>query len=223
MNRIGWDPIWEEVFIQQEWGKYPGESLIRFIARNYYKLNRPDVKILEIGCGAGANIWYMSREGFDVYGIDGSETAIGKASQLLVDENLSAKLTVGDIIQLPYADGFFDAVVDVECICCNSINDSKKILSEVTRILKPSGQFYSRTFSEKMYVGKQNFRISALEYNNISDGPLAGKGFVRLMDNESIDILYGSQFKILSIDRSDITVSNGEVAISEWIIVSQKK
>ena len=74
-----------------------------------------------------------------------------------------------------------------------------------------------------MYVGKQNFRISALEYNNISDGPLAGKGFVRLMDNESIDILYGSQFKILSIDRSDITVSNGEVAISEWIIVSQKK
>ena len=25
-----WDPIWEKVFLESPWGKYPGESLIQF-------------------------------------------------------------------------------------------------------------------------------------------------------------------------------------------------
>lgn len=32
-----WDPIWEKVFKDNEWGKYPGENLIQFVARNFYK------------------------------------------------------------------------------------------------------------------------------------------------------------------------------------------
>lgn len=59
------DNIWNSVFKNQEWGKYPSEDLIRFIARNFYSIkNRLDVKVLEIGCGPGANIWFLAREGF---------------------------------------------------------------------------------------------------------------------------------------------------------------
>ena len=62
---------WEEIFKTQGWGKYPPEELIRFIARKYsHEPNRKSIKILEIGCGPGANIWYLAREGFTVYGID---------------------------------------------------------------------------------------------------------------------------------------------------------
>ncbi|EDP6584064.1 class I SAM-dependent methyltransferase, partial [Campylobacter jejuni] len=28
--------IWENIFSQKEWGKYPSENLIRFIAKNFY-------------------------------------------------------------------------------------------------------------------------------------------------------------------------------------------
>jgi len=70
-----WDQVWESVFKQQEWGKYPGESLIKFVARNFYKNDRKRVSLLEIGCGPGANIWFMAREGFNVTGIDGSQIA----------------------------------------------------------------------------------------------------------------------------------------------------
>lgn len=63
--------IWDMVFSNQEWGKYPSEDLIRFIARNFYKVeNRKNVKILELGCGPGANIWYLAREGFSFCGVD---------------------------------------------------------------------------------------------------------------------------------------------------------
>lgn len=91
MDIEAWDPIWEEVFHSQEWGKYPGESLIRFIARNFYKRNRKEVRILEIGCGTGANIWYLCREGFSAYGIDGSKKAVSLANNRIKTEGLTAR------------------------------------------------------------------------------------------------------------------------------------
>jgi len=99
-----WDPIWETVFKDHEWGKYPGENLIQFIARNFYKKERKKVNLLEIGCGPGANIWFIAREGFHVTGIDGSETAIVKAKARLQKENLDAQLFIGDISNLPFED-----------------------------------------------------------------------------------------------------------------------
>ena len=31
-----WDKGWDKIFSTAEWGKYPGEELIRFIARNFF-------------------------------------------------------------------------------------------------------------------------------------------------------------------------------------------
>ena len=83
---MSWDRTWEKVFKENEWGKYPDENFIRFLARNFYKKDRKNIRILEIGCGPGANIWYMAREGFDVYGIDGSSIAIERARTRLKTE-----------------------------------------------------------------------------------------------------------------------------------------
>ena len=33
---MSWDPVWENVFQNQSWGKYPSENLVRFVARNFY-------------------------------------------------------------------------------------------------------------------------------------------------------------------------------------------
>ena len=68
--------IWNKIFTQKEWGRYPSENLIKFIAKNFYHLKRSEINILEIGCGPGANIWYLSREGFISHGIDISSVAI---------------------------------------------------------------------------------------------------------------------------------------------------
>src|SRR5690349_11778017 len=98
-----WDPIWETVFKSQEWGKYPPEQVIRFVARNFYAArDRKSVRILDLGCGTGACAWYMAREGFSVSGIDGSETAVRTAMLRLSEENLSADLRVGDYLHLPW-------------------------------------------------------------------------------------------------------------------------
>lgn len=217
-----WDTIWDEVFKSQEWGKYPSESLIQFVARNFYKSERGDIRILEVGCGTGANLWYISREGFQAYGVDGSDVAIKKANDRMISENLTVNLQVSDIVNLPFSNNFFDVVIDVECIYCNNSENTKIILEEIKRVLKPDGKFYSRTFSDKMFIGANIKENIYLEYLDVEDGPLKGKGFVRLSSKDTINDLYGRCFKIESIDYLEYTQYNEKYLIKEWVIISGK-
>jgi len=222
-NNGSWDPVWEQVFQAQEWGKYPGESLIQFIARNFYRRTRKEVSLLEVGCGPGANIWFMAREGFNVTGIDGSKTAIERAKTRLFNDGLNAKLIVGDIMNLPFQRLEFEAVIDNECLYANNEANSLIILSEINRVLKKDGLFYSRTFSNDMFVGKRKNKKSLFEFQNITEGPLSGKGFVRLIDEQQIRNIYGKYFNVISIDKLEYTQYNGKELISEFIIICKKK
>ena len=60
--------IWQNIFENKEWGKYPSETLIRFIARNFYNVSdRKAINILELGLGTGTNLWFCAREGFTLH------------------------------------------------------------------------------------------------------------------------------------------------------------
>lgn len=53
------DEVWENIHATQEWGKYPSEQVIRFVARNYYGKERHSIKMLDFGVGGGTTpgIW----------------------------------------------------------------------------------------------------------------------------------------------------------------------
>ena len=72
-----------------------------------------------------------------------------------------------------------------------------------------------------MYIGKRREEVGHNEYNSISDGPLAGKGFVRLVSRKDIEDIY-FPFKITSVDRLTCTRDNGKITVDEWIIVGGK-
>ncbi len=55
------------------------EELVRFVSRCEPIEVRGLRKFLDLGCGAGANLWMLAREGFDAYGIDSSPTALNLA------------------------------------------------------------------------------------------------------------------------------------------------
>ena len=78
-------------------------------------------------------------------------------------------------------------------------------------------------YNEVIHVGKTQTKVGHLEYKDISDGPIAGKGFARFMDKAEISSLYGMFFTIRSIDKLEYTIDNGSMKVSEWIIVSQKR
>ena len=163
---------------------YPNESLIQFIASRYFKIpeaERKKIRILEVGCGSGANLWMLSKEGFDTYGVDSSETGINLATRHIRDKwNVDATLCTGSFTQLPYEDSCFDAVIDVVSLQCINLDDSSLALQEIHRILKPEGVFFSYRLSDHSVISDHSGgrRIDAATIDNIDDitQPLANNG-----------------------------------------------
>lgn len=75
----------------------PTPELIDWI--NYFKINKND-KICEVGCGEGRDTLNLSSLGYDVLGIDISESAIEKCMEIAKSKNLDAKFKVLDATEL---------------------------------------------------------------------------------------------------------------------------
>ena len=59
---------WQEWHIRGFCPRYPHEKVIQFSLRNFQnKELRQDTKVLDVGCGAGADIVFFAQEGFDVF------------------------------------------------------------------------------------------------------------------------------------------------------------
>lgn len=202
-----WDPVWESIYASREWGKYPPEELIRFIARNFYHVAvRRAVRILDLGCGSGAASWYVSREGFSAYGIDGSASAIARAQARFKNEGLAASFTTGDMAALPYPPAFFDAVIDICAIQHNASENAQKILGEVFRVLKPGGKIFSMLISSQSRFAPDT-------------NPFEGKGFVQLYTEDAVRTVF-APFKNLGIDTSTYTDLGNTV--SHFVVKGEK-
>lgn len=221
MKEQAFDPNWEKIYSSREWGKYPYIEIVKFVARNFYNKDRENTKILDVGCGTGSHVWYLSKEGFQAFGIDGSKTAIQKGKERLESENLKGNLVVGDILELPYENNVFNGVLDNACLYANNEEHTKTILKEIQRVLKNKGLFYSRTFGIKQNLGKDFNKLNKYEFENITEGALAGNNFARLVDENKIKELYGKFFKIKSIDIINHTENNGNSEVFEFQIICE--
>ena len=222
VSKSSWDPVWEEVFQKQEWGKYPPEHVIRFVVRNWGKTPQRDaVRLLDLGCGPGACTWYMTREGFSVSAIDGSPTAIDRLVKRLAAENLKAETVVRSYEQLPWADEIFDGVVDNVSLCCNRFAKCKQVVAEAARTLKPGGRFCSANFTPRTWGYGLGDLVEPNAFTNISEGPLAGKGFSLFMSREQIDELY-APFSEVDIETLSYTVGGMTHLIELWVVNCKK-
>jgi len=219
--------IWEKVFVENEWGKYPETALIRFIARNFYKsANRAKVNILELGCGPGANLWYLTREGFSVSAIEYSKTAAERGTARLRAENLIDRLSsikIGDYFDAvsEFPNDFFDAVIDYESLYCNSFDKTKSIIDKVVQKLKPGGLFFSVTFAD----GTWGFEGEEKEYHAVfaTEGPLADKGFSRYSTRDDVMTLYNTpRLELISLEKLEKQLNNGK-SVKEWIVEARRR
>jgi SAM-dependent methyltransferase len=220
---MSWDPVWEDVFRHQAWGKYPGEDLIRFVARHFYgAIDRRQIKLLEVGCGPGANLWFMAREGFSIYGIDGSQTAIDQARERLDAEcpGWKGQLWCGDMGQIPVEDGFFAAVIDNEAVYCNAYQTSRQIYQEMARVTHKGGMLYARTFARGSW-GSDTGETLGHNAWRVAEGPLLNKGYARFTDHDEIEDLFQG-FRIQEVELLLRSMENKSHEIKEWIILGEK-
>jgi 2-polyprenyl-3-methyl-5-hydroxy-6-metoxy-1,4-benzoquinol methylase len=102
--------------------------------------------------------------GFQVSGVDFSETAIEMARRNAVAAGLSIDFTVGDCLTLSqFAAREFDVVVDNHVLhCVIGRADRESFLQTACRVLKVGGVFFSETMSAEGPIDMQAFSIDPL-------------------------------------------------------------
>lgn len=214
---------WENIFAQRAWGAYPPEELVRFIARSFRAVpDRSQVRVLEIGCGPGPNIWFLTREGYAAAGIDGSPTAIRQAEARLEAENLPpADLKVGNFASLPWPDGSFDAVLDIEALYANRMQAIRATLAETLRVLKPGGLFFGKMFADESTGSASGEELEPGTRGKPASGPCIGNEVAHFFTRGELDTLFAG-FSRLAVDRVHRTDAGGGLDIVEWLVHAQK-
>jgi SAM-dependent methyltransferase len=89
-------------------------------------------RILDVGCGTGANLLMLSKFG-DAEGVDVSEDALAFCRERGLEN-----VKLGAAEQLPYDDGTFDLVTALDVV--EHLDDDLAGLREMRRVLRPGGR-----------------------------------------------------------------------------------
>ena len=210
--------------------RYPNEELCRFLGKNFFckttKNERGNIKILEVGCGSGANLWMLVEEGFDVYGLDFAKEAIELCQQRV---GPNAKLRTGNMLDTKYEDNFFDVVLDVFSANTFIHQDYLIFLKETARIIKPGGIFFFFTpcCTSKAFIEHEPAQLlDKYTLNGIyrTDSPYAGNKYpFHFLDAELADRLLGEVgFSRISLNRVTRTHHDLEEPLSHLVGVYKK-
>lgn len=168
-------------------------------------------RVLDLGCGSGRHTVYLTRNGFKVYGIDIAEEGIKITKEWLKREKLQANLKVDSIYKkLPYKDNFFDAIISTNTIHHTKIEDIRKAIKEIERILRPKGLLFITVRKRKLKklwpkstiiekYGKQKTRYKVIRHRTYT--PIEGeeKGLVHYLFNKNLIRKEFKNFKIYNI------------------------
>lgn len=162
----GWD--WEKAY-QSPW-LVPCEDSY-YLANKWSDLGFKNV--LDLGAGLGRHSILFSKHGFNTSAIDLSVYAMNNLKQWSEKENLNIDIKVGDMVALPYADNSFDSVFACHVISHTDTAGTKKVISEIERVLKPGGEIYISMCSKEAWEFKEaGFpKIDENTILNTLDGP----------------------------------------------------
>lgn len=202
--------------------RWPYTEVVSKVIRETGTTERKKLKVLETGCGAGNNIWFLAAEGYEAYGIDYSSSAIDYAAKRLKEEGLQAELEVGDISNLPWPDDYFDIVIDRGAITQNNYEQVKLILAENFRVLKPGGVIMCFTlFSINSPDRVHGREVSYNTYDHFTAGCFKNVGLTSFFTRNDLEQLF-HQFKDLEIIRES-AFGDDEILISEYYTVCGRK
>lgn len=111
-------------------------------------------RLLDLGCGLGRHSILFGQNEFNVSCFDISEEAINQTKSWAEEENLQFDYQVGDMLELPYPDDSFDAIICYHVINHTDTAGFKRILSEIRRVLRPGGECYFTLGSKETWGWK---------------------------------------------------------------------
>jgi SAM-dependent methyltransferase len=106
-------------------------------------------RALDLGCGEGRHTILLARSGYAVTALDLEPLALRKARAAVRAAGVRATFAVGNALDLKFADGRFDLVLDYGCFHHVVRRDWARYRREVARVLAPGGHLLLSVFSTK--------------------------------------------------------------------------
>ncbi|SMP56979.1 demethylmenaquinone methyltransferase / 2-methoxy-6-polyprenyl-1,4-benzoquinol methylase [Neorhodopirellula lusitana] len=165
---------------------------------------QPGWRVLEIGFGTGSSLALLAQSVGDSGHVDGVDVSPGMrdvAMRKLTEQKLSQRvsLSVGDAVELNFADASFDAVFMSFTLELFAPSDADNVLAEVLRVLKPGG--YLANVSMSTVAKDQSESVLEKTYQWMH------RHFPHIVDCRPIDaaaLLNDSGFAIQQETRMDI-------------------
>lgn len=194
----------------------------------YVRRQLPDrMKVLELGCGQGANISFFKGLGADYHSVEASSHTVNQLRKLYPD--YAQNIRYGNFIEADYGEVKFDLVVDRASLTCNPSSEIRRCLQNLRKNWAPGGFF----------VGIDWYSVRHDEYNKGSspdEDPFFKKfdletAFfhppqMHFSDEEHLRSLF-QDFEMLHLEEKTTvhvhTFKNLPKVISSWNFVAQMK
>lgn len=172
--------------------------------------------VLDLGCGYGRIIPFLSRRARSVVGIDTSLSSLLMGKEMLSGIS-NYNLLQMDALHLGFRDNSFDVVVCIQ----NGISafhvDQKELMKETIRVTKPGGKILFSSYAEKFWNHRLEwFRLQSeagllgeIDYEKTQDGVIVCKdGFTATTASPEQFLSLASKLnvetKITEVDESSL-------------------
>ncbi len=133
---IDWDRLYREGRPSWETGQASNE-LLKLLEEGVIPVGR----VLELGCGTGANAVCLCKNGFEVTAVDSSPTALERARRLGRLENAPVHFILDDVFEFAKQAEPFDLIFDAGFYHFARRHDLDQLLDLLWRITRP-GSYY---------------------------------------------------------------------------------
>lgn len=182
------DRDWEKVYADYSLAQIPWHSdkpdqeFVDLVEREKIRTQC----VLDVGCGAGTDVIYLSSRGSNVTAIDISHEAIKIAKGRAEKSGVKVNFIAGDFLEVKFDNDSFDFVNDRGCFHHMNHLRREDFAAKVKRVLKEDGFYYLRCWSDKQERDGGPYRISKdiihrifskyFDVGEIQDFRFSGKG-----------------------------------------------
>jgi SAM-dependent methyltransferase len=220
---MGFSKEWDDQYrANAHMSIWPWSDLVSYVLR-YAPPKSASCKVLELGCGAGANIPFFRHLDVDYYAIEGSEFIVRKLWGTFPD--YKSRIATGDFTQdIPF-DGPFDLVVDRASLTHATTSGIQNALKMIRVRMNPGGMYIGIDWFSTMHSDSGTGSPREDEHTRVdaTEGQFAGLGVVHFSDQEHlIDLFSGFRMQIMEHKVVRREIPSDEHVFASWNFVAVK-